>query len=130
MRLITAMNGFLRPVGHTWRILNANKVIGNAAKVTLSLTVLSIAILLFTLKDLPPLVPLWYSKPWGEDRLVSPLFLFILPMGSLVWYAVSAAFMVRLSADFLVFSQMLATGSLIVSAMSFLTLVKILTIIL
>lgn len=30
-------------------------------------------------KSLPPEVPLLYSRPWGQDQLVSPYFLMILP---------------------------------------------------
>ena len=32
---------------------------------------------------LPPEVPLFYSRPWGKEQLVSPLALFILPLLSL-----------------------------------------------
>lgn len=30
---------------------------------------------------LPPQVPLFYSHPWGEEQLASPVFLFLLPGG-------------------------------------------------
>ena len=30
-------------------------------------------------KSLPPKVPLWYSKPWGEERLTLPKFLNHIP---------------------------------------------------
>jgi len=33
---------------------------------------------IFGLK-LPPQIPLFYSRPWGEDQLASPIFIFILP---------------------------------------------------
>ncbi|MBI2007417.1 MAG: hypothetical protein HYS83_01825 [Candidatus Blackburnbacteria bacterium] len=43
----------------------------------------SIAIALFLLlifwKKLPSQVPLFYSKPWGEEQLVSPVF-FLIPL--------------------------------------------------
>ncbi|KKU56845.1 hypothetical protein A3H89_05455 [Candidatus Amesbacteria bacterium RIFCSPLOWO2_02_FULL_48_11] len=26
-------------------------------------------------KEIPPEVPLWYSRPWGEEQLTSPKFL-------------------------------------------------------
>lgn len=28
---------------------------------------------------LPPLVPLWYSRPWGEDQLARPVWLWVIP---------------------------------------------------
>ena len=30
-------------------------------------------------KELPPTVPLWYSRPWGESQLASPNNLVIIP---------------------------------------------------
>ncbi len=33
-------------------------------------------------KSLPPEVPLLYSRPWGQDQLVSPYFLVIPPIFS------------------------------------------------
>lgn len=39
-------------------------------------------ILMFLLKfnHLPPQIPLFYSKPWGEDQLVEYWIIFILPV--------------------------------------------------
>jgi len=33
---------------------------------------------------LPPLVPLWYSRPWGEEQLANPAFLWVIPAAILV----------------------------------------------
>ncbi len=35
---------------------------------------------LFRLSRLPPQLPLFYSKPWGEDQLVDSWLIFILPV--------------------------------------------------
>lgn len=35
---------------------------------------------------LPPVVPLWYSRPWGEEQIVSKIYLGILPTCSLAVY--------------------------------------------
>jgi hypothetical protein len=35
--------------------------------------------LLKTSPDLPPQVPLWYSKTWGEEQLSSPEWLWLIP---------------------------------------------------
>ena len=37
-------------------------------------------------KTLPPQVPLWYSKPWGDERLASPWFLFLPLLSSIIVY--------------------------------------------
>jgi len=37
---------------------------------------------------LPPQIPLFYSRPWGEEQLVHPANLFLLPgLGVLVFFA-------------------------------------------
>lgn len=112
-------------IAASWKILNANWLIAFSGRLTLILSVLSVIILAFRFRDLPPLVPVWYSRPWGTDRLANPIFLFLLPIGSMIWYALTILIMVSFTPELLVFAQMLAIGSGIVSAMSFITLLKI-----
>ena len=38
----------------------------------------------FYLDNLPPQLPLYYSLPWGQDQLVSPQYLYLLPLTSLL----------------------------------------------
>jgi len=40
---------------------------------------MSLGILLVYARHFPPQVPLWYSRPWGEEQLTSPIWLLILP---------------------------------------------------
>ena len=37
------------------------------------------SLILFSWDKLPPQIPFFYSKPWGEQMLVSPVALWILP---------------------------------------------------
>lgn len=39
----------------------------------------SLSLILFLRFKLPPQVPLFYSRPWGEEQLTSPHSLFLLP---------------------------------------------------
>lgn len=48
-----------------------------------------LAIILALFGKLPPQVPLFYSKPWGEPILASPLFIWILPGLSILFAAVN-----------------------------------------
>lgn len=95
----------------------------------LVINIFSLLYILLRFPKLPPLVPLWYSRPWGADQLASPLWLFILPLGSMVWYVVNVAISVYLAKEYLVFTQMMFLSSLLVSFMSFVTLLKILSLI-
>lgn len=55
--------------------------------IILSLLFLCASILLLALKfaGLPPEVPLFYSRPWGEERLTQKVWLWILPGLSIVF---------------------------------------------
>ena|SRR3989344_7873289 len=42
-------------------------------------TAIQIVIILASFKKLPPQLPLFYSRPWGEPMLAGPMFIWILP---------------------------------------------------
>jgi hypothetical protein len=41
--------------------------------------IVSVSLTFLHQKDLPPTLPLWFSKPWGEERLAEPNSLWLLP---------------------------------------------------
>lgn len=53
-----------------------------ATRTFLLFFIVSILIIVFKWQKLPSEVPLYYSLPWGEEQLVTPLSLFILPLTS------------------------------------------------
>ncbi len=53
-------------------------------RVYLILTGVIFLLLGITFKRLPPLVPLYYSLPWGEDQLAKKLELFFIPFSAVV----------------------------------------------
>jgi hypothetical protein len=110
----------------TWETIKTNWFIGLVHKFILILFVVSVGFLLWHWTSLPPLVPIWYSRPWGADQLAPPLFLWILPVGSLVLYGVNFLIAVYVSREYLIFTQMLYLSSLIVSVLSCIALIKIL----
>lgn len=110
----------------TWNTLKANWLLSLIHKFVIVLFVLSLIIFAWRYQTLPPLVPLWYSRPWGIDQLAHPLWLLLLPMASLLWYGASILVSIFVTAEYLIFTQMIFMSSLIVSLLSFLTLIKIL----
>lgn len=86
----------------------------------------STLLLLWRYSSLPPLVPLWYSKPWGTDRLAHPLWLILLPATSFLILLINTYASRTLTRDMLIFSQILAATALLVSILSLITLTKIL----
>ena len=112
----------ISPLRSTWEYRVAS------AAAAVQLLIGGIAILWFW-RHLPPMVPLWYSRPWGEDRLVSPWFL-LLPLGAAIFiYGANIAIVVRTSADHPMFARVLFLTSALVSCLSAILVIRIVTLI-
>lgn len=112
------------------RILYNNRIVMVDTFLVLFLYCLSLLLIILAFSKLPPLIPLWYSKPWGPDRLAHPLWLFIFPISSIIWYCLDVLLAVFITREYLVFSQLLLTSSVIVSIVSFFSVIKIISIML
>lgn len=108
-----------------WKNLKKNWIVSISEKFVFLLLSISIVLLLWQWKHLPPLVPLWYDKPWGAEQLADPHWLFILPLSSLVVYIVNVVSSIYIISDYLVFIQIASLTSLLVSFLSCITLMKI-----
>ena len=75
--------------------------------------------------NLPVQVPLYYSLPWGSQRLVSGALLFLLPSFSIVFLLINnllAAFTLH---SIQIISRLLVVFSLVYSVLSAITLIHI-----
>jgi hypothetical protein len=79
---------------------------------------LTLLVITLHFSDLPPEIPLYYSKPWGEDQLTHPIVLFLLPVGSLVWFLITIALIALETYKYRVFAQLLLIFSSIVAILS------------
>lgn len=103
-----------------------NWAITTATKLAIVSILVSTLTLVWRYGSLPPLVPLWYGKPWGTDRLAHPLWLILLPSGSFFILIINTLARRTITRDMLIFSQILAATALLVSILSLVTLTKIL----
>ena len=108
-----------------WNKINSNWLIQLVHKFVLITILCSLVVIILKWGKLPPLVPLWYSRPWGTDQFAQPIWLFILPLGSLLLYFINLIVGIYLSSEYLIFTQILFLSSFIVSFLSFVTLLKI-----
>lgn len=106
--------------------LKTNWIVSVSFRFSVLLFFLSLALLAWRWRALPPLVPLWYSKPWGSEQLAHPWFLLLLPFGGLVWYATDVAVVAWQKNRYRIFTQALFLTTFLSSFLSFVTLVKIL----
>lgn len=106
--------------------MNKNWLVRLVQKFVFILFLLSAGILIWRFPVLAPKVPLWFSRPWGEDQLASPYWLILLPVSGILWYGIDVVINIYVTAEYLIFTQMLFLSALIVNLLSFITLIKIL----
>ena len=82
------------------------------------IVIVTLILIAFFYSQLPPQIPLYYSRPWGEDQLTQPLSLFILPLGSLIWYLVTTLVITFQTYQYRVFSQLLIIFSVLITILS------------
>lgn len=89
------------------------------------LLLVGIVLTAFKTRSLPPEVPVFYSKPWGEERLAARQFLWLLPaIGALV--IILNTILVKLFAPKIKFlAQVISISLFVLIVLIFLTLVKI-----
>lgn len=101
----------------------------------LPLFVLSLMVILLTLTLLlsktnyPPFLPLWYSRPWGQDRLTSPLTLYVVPFLSLIFLIINHYLANLFLTNNLALSKLLIWTALVTSLIGLITIHKILLLI-
>jgi hypothetical protein len=71
--------------------------------------IVSIGVLAIFWKHLPPQVPLLYSLPWGQDQLVSPYYLWLIPTFSILLGLLANVFGERILKDNLLRSLFFGT---------------------
>lgn len=91
--------------------------------------IVGLADLLLHWNRLPPQVPLWYSKPWGVERLVPPIYLLIPLAASGLVYVANIFIAKRYAAEHLMFSRVLFLTSALVSIMSMIIIIYVVSLV-
>jgi len=87
-----------------------------------------VSLILVSWSKLPPQVPLFYSRPWGEQMLARPVFLWILPVMALLAVGLNY-FLTNFSKGDPFLKRVLVTFSFIISLTTLYTTVKIISLI-
>jgi len=85
-------------------------------------------ILIFAYPHLPPQVPLFYSRPWGEKQLAAPVFLAIFPFLSFLIFVLNI-FLGRIFLSFPFLGAALRLSAAFFSGLILFDLIKIIMII-
>lgn len=116
----------LQPLLATWKELQRNWIVSWAHKSVFFCFTISVLFILWRWKSLPPAVPLWYSRPWGEDQLAHPAWLFVLPLIGLLWHGVNGWLSASILHQYPVFVRVLFLSSFLINVLSLVTLMHIL----
>lgn len=86
-------------------------------------------VFLLFFSSLPPQVPLFYSRPWGKEQLAGPMWLVVLPAGSLLIFLGNHLLAAKLLVEEKILSQVLVGTSLFVALIALIGLLKIISLI-
>ena len=87
------------------------------------MSVISILGIFLVKKFLPPVIPIFYGKPVGEDQLGTFWFFFIIPAVSILITTVN--FLISMSAKDEFVKKVLAVSALVISLTGVITVIKI-----
>ncbi|MBI5449320.1 hypothetical protein HY948_03300 [Candidatus Gottesmanbacteria bacterium] len=112
-----------------WNELSENWLISFIHKCIIIFFVFGIIMIIVRWNNLPPQVPLWYSRPWGKEQLAHPMWLYMLPMGGLLIYGINTGISLFFLHAYPIFTRVLFLSSLLVNLLCLLTLINILLLI-
>jgi hypothetical protein len=93
-------------------------------RLALVLLVAQVLIIASSWRFLPQKLPLFYSRPWGEEQLTAPIGLLLVPIFSLAVFLVNLVVMTFLSEENLVGQILVATIALF-NFLNLITLIQI-----
>jgi len=118
MQFITHLQTLLADDRTNWKQLQENTLISITTKLTFLCIVLMLGIIGYAWRFLPPVIPIWFSRPWGGEQLGSFWLLLLFPGATLFWYTVNVLFSLHVTKEHLVFSQILSISSCAVAFLS------------
>ena len=115
-------------MGFSFKEVWQDKITNWALNLALVAIISGLIFLGFSWSKLPPEVPLFYSLPWGKEQLASPVFLWFLPLSSLVLVFTNLGLASFFSSDKLLARTLTVTTGLY-SGLASLILFRIITLI-
>lgn len=112
-------------LGKFWQ----EKLNGSIIKWNIFIIIIQIALIFYKFSVLPSRIPLFYSLPWGELRLVNYSYIFILPGLSLFFAMINNLLAVYYYININVISRLLIIFSLLFSLFSLISLIQIINLV-
>ena len=96
---------------------------------SLFLFLAQIIIIIWFYNQLPPQIPLFFSRPWGQSWLASSASIFILPLFSLITLLINYFLALYFHPKKLLLSQLLVVFGFIISLFSTFSVLKIISLV-
>lgn len=116
---------FLKNIKDNLAAFRQEESIRSANRIYFGIVVFEFLMILLFLRRLPPQLPFFYSLPWGNEQLTSPVLLLVLPVGCLlsgiINFSLAAFSFVREPLA----AKILAWINVLVSFLAALTLIRI-----
>ena len=102
-----------------------DKTLRQPAQFALLFWLAQILVIVFSWRSLPPQLPLFYSRPWGEEQLTTPLGLFTLPLVSLLIFLINLAFLLIVNKKERLIRQILITTVTVFNLFCLIALIQV-----
>jgi len=125
MLLIKSLPLFVSQIGLFWQ----EKINGQIFRWNLVFILGQVAILFVKFNNLPPQIPLFYSRPWGESQLTPVSSIFILPALSIFIMLINNLLAIFFLKSGQLLSRILVVVSLICSALATFALFQVISLV-
>jgi len=115
----------MRKIKENFRTLRQDKIAGWGVLSCLLLLGFHFLFFIFHFKKLPPQLPLFYSRPWGEEQLGLSWQLTVLPFLTLLFFVFDLFLASKLYHQYPLLAQILVWTSFTFTLLATITLVKI-----
>ena len=108
-----------------FKILLSDRVNKYGLIVSLLFIAIGFVVFLINVWQLPPLLPLFYNRPWGVPQLGEPMHLLSLLLASLGILVINLTLALALYRNIILLSRMLVWGSALVSLLATTAVVRV-----
>lgn len=122
---MNVVSSFFGNLGKFWQATLNSRLL----RLSIVLLVAQIVLIIWFYNQLPPEIPLFFSRPWGTDWLTSTSTIFILPLFSLVTLLINYFLALFYHQRKLLLSQLLVIFAFIISLFSTVSVLKIISLV-
>jgi len=117
---LSNLSSSLAKIGLFWQ----EKLNGTVFRWNLFVAIMQFAFVWYKYNDLPPEIPLFYSRPWGAEQLAGSASAFLLPVITFVVIIINNFLAVFLLRSNSLLSRLLVITSLLFAILSFITMLR------